>query len=107
MCLTHCVSAGSFDGGNHVVSIQMHVVVRGRDRDGPFCTSLYRLPGELIELLALPLIHVRPDGVAVGAVELGVDIDQGLHVVVACGDLAQALQRIAERVAVDNRHAAR
>src|SRR5262249_29642179 len=45
------------------------------------------IPRRTIELLSFPLIQVGPDDVAVGALKSGVDVEQGLHVVVARGQL--------------------
>src|SRR5262249_45939794 len=56
-----------------------------------------KIPRRTIELLSFPLIHVGPDDVAVGALKSGVDVEQGLHVVVARGQLADRLQGIAQR----------
>ena len=61
-----------------------------------------RITRRAIPVLALPLVHVRPDHVAVRAVELGVDVEDSLHVVVAGGDVAQARRRKAEGVAIDH-----
>jgi hypothetical protein len=59
------------------------------------------IAGRLAELLALPLVHVRPDDMAVRAVKFGVDIHQRLHVVVSGGHFLQAMQGIAQGVAAD------
>src|SRR5438045_1230841 len=50
----------------------------------------------LIELLSFPLVHVAPDGVAVGARKPGVHVKQRLHVVVTRWNLTDRLQRIAQ-----------
>ena len=42
-----------------------------------------KIPGLCHELLAFPLVHVRPDDVPVGAMELGVHVEHGLRVIVA------------------------
>src|SRR5690348_9609421 len=65
------------------------------------------IPRGAIKVLPFPLVHVRPNRVAVRAVKLGVNIDQRLHVVVARGDFAQAAQRIAKRSPVNYGGAAR
>src|SRR5206468_12939992 len=54
------------------------------------------------ELLALPLVHVGPDHVAVGAVEFRVEARQRLNVIVAGGDLLQTAQGISERARIDH-----
>ncbi len=63
--------------------------------------------GRPIEVLALPLIHVGPNDVSVGAVKLGVDIDQGLDVVVAGRHISQAVRWIAQYLAVHDCQASR
>ncbi len=55
------------------------------------------------EVLPLPLVHVRPDHVPVGAVELRVHVHHRLHPVIAGRDVAQRHERVAERAAVDHR----
>ena len=57
--------------------------------------------GRSLPVLPFPLIHVQPHGVAVGANELGVDVDECLRPVVAGRKIAQALDGIAKRRAVD------
>ena len=57
--------------------------------------------GRSLPVLPFPLIHVHPHGVAVGAHELRVDVDERLRPVVARRQIAKALDRIAGRRAVD------
>ncbi len=66
-----------------------------------------QVSGSAVELLALPLVVVQPQGVSVGAVKLGVDVDERLHVIVTRGDVAQAREGIAEGRAVDDRGCSR
>lgn len=59
--------------------------------------------GFAIPVLPFPLIHREFQGAAVGAVERLVDIEDGLHVIIAGGDLRECIARISERGAVDDR----
>src|SRR5712671_1428341 len=56
-----------------------------------------QVPRRLIELLAFPLVHVGPDGVAVRPLETRVDVQQRLHVIVTGGQFPYRLERIAKR----------
>src|SRR5262245_47738546 len=58
-------------------------------------------------VLTLPLIHVQPHGVAIGALELRVDVDERLHPIIARGNLAQARDGVAEIVGADRRRRVR
>src|SRR2546426_11142206 len=60
-----------------------------------------QVAGRQVELLALPLVHVGPDGVAVGAVEFCVDVEYRLDVIVAGGNFLQAAERVSERTHAD------
>src|SRR5579859_7314002 len=66
-----------------------------------------QIAGRRVELLALPLVHVRPDRVAVSAVKLCIDVDQSLDVVVSGWDVAQAVRGITQSRAIDHRALAR
>ncbi len=59
------------------------------------------IAGRLVELLAFPLVHVRPDGVTIGAMEFRVHVDQRLHVVVTWGNVLETGKRIAGCTRVD------
>ena len=61
-----------------------------------------QVSGRACEILALPLVHVSPDYVPVGPREFGVDVEQGLHVVVARGNVLQARGRESERALIDH-----
>ena len=61
------------------------------------------IPGRDRKVLALPLIHVELDDVAVGAVERRVDVQHPLNEVVAGGEIAEPRDRIAVASAVDHR----
>ena len=90
MCFTHCVSGGTLTGGITWFGCSCTSYPAAGSR-WTFCHLAVEIAWRLIELLSFPLVHVRPDGMSVGAMELGVDVDQRLHVVVAGGNLAQAL----------------
>ena len=62
--------------------------------------------GRAVELLAFPLVEVHPDGVAVGAVTLRVNGNECLDVIIAGGDIGEALGRVTERRAVNYRRVA-
>src|SRR5204862_1654746 len=55
-----------------------------------------------VQTCALPIFHVQPHGVPVGTREFRVDIHEGLHPVVAGGDVLQAARGKAERARVDD-----
>ncbi len=61
------------------------------------------IAGRAIELLSLPMIHVDPDGVAVGAVDLCVDIDESLRVVIACRNAFETLDGVAKGCSIERR----
>src|ERR1044071_1607975 len=50
----------------------------------------------LVELLPFPLVHVRPDGVAVSTLKSCVNVKQPLDVIIARGKFAHRLQGIAQ-----------
>src|SRR4051812_34714730 len=60
------------------------------------------IAGRGYEVLAFPLVHVRPDDVSIGAVELGVDIEHGLRVVVTRRKVIETVQRIPGNRGVDD-----
>lgn len=66
-----------------------------------------KVAGGSIELLALPLIHMGPNDVSIRAVKLGVDIDQGLDIIVAGRHVGQAVGRVTQYVAINKRWAPR
>ena len=61
-----------------------------------------QVPRRAPPVLPLPLVHVQPDGVAVGAGELRVDVHERLHPVVAGRQIPQALDGMAEGGRVDD-----
>src|SRR5215471_4801051 len=67
----------------------------------------HQVAGRLIELLALPLIHVCPYGVPIGAVEFGVNIDKRLHVIVSGWNLSKTGERKAQRACINDYRFAR
>ena len=93
------------DRRNNVVGFEVHIVSGSRIEMDLLYVAV-EVAGRAIELLSLPLIHVRPDGVPVGAMEFGVDIYQRLYVIVAGGNFAQALEGVAEGIGIDHRGAA-
>jgi len=62
-----------------------------------------QVAGRSTHVLTLPLVHVRPDHVTVGTVELGIDIEKRLDIVIASRDLAEAAYRKSQRRIIDNR----
>ena len=82
---------------------QAHRVARLRVEVHPLHVA-HQVARRLVELLAFPLVVVQPEGVAVGAVELGVHAQQRLHVIVARGDGLEARDGIAEGRPVDRGH---
>jgi hypothetical protein len=54
-------------------------------------------------VLAFPLVVVHPHGVAVGSLELGVDVDECLHEVIAWGQILQAGDGRAQVGGIDDR----
>ena len=101
MCLTHLVSAGACTGGMTCRASSLHPISSGRVEVHLLHVAV-QIARRLIELLALPLVHVGPDNVAIGTVKFGIDIHQRLHIVVARGYLLQAAQGITQRAAADD-----
>src|SRR4029434_3084693 len=87
-------------------------------RNLPIEDDLYRLAGSRIDMdlprlaveiagrnrkiLALPLVHVHLHDVAIGAVKGRVDVQHSLDVVVACGQVGEALDGITDGPAADD-----
>ena len=71
--LDPCGVGRQLDGRNDVRELEFHIVSRGRVEVHLVYLAV-KVPGRARELLAFPLIHVGPDGVAVGAREAGVDV---------------------------------
>jgi hypothetical protein len=66
-----------------------------------------QIAGRPVEALALPLIHMGPNHVAIGAVKLRVDVDQCLNVVVARRHVLQAVCGIAQNAVIHDYRAPR
>src|SRR6185503_5189872 len=54
------------------------------------------IPRRRVEMLAFPLVHVRPNGVTIRPLEARINIEQRLYVIVPGGKLAHRLHRIAK-----------
>src|SRR4029079_18360961 len=52
------------------------------------------VPRRTLPVLPLPLVHVQPDDLPVGARELRVDVDERLHPVLACRQIRQSRERM-------------
>jgi len=63
--------------------------------DGDFDRVAKEVPRGGFPVLTLPLVHMKPDGVAVGPREPGVDIDEGLYPVLSWGQLRQGCDGVA------------
>jgi len=55
------------------------------------------IAGRAPPVLSFPLVHVHPDGMAVGTLEFGVSIQKGLNKVLARGQVFQLVDRVSER----------
>lgn len=88
------MSGGTATGGEFFDQLQLdwsgHA---GFEMDGLRLAD--EVPGRHGEILALPLIHVGPDRMAIGAVELGVNVQEDLHDIIPRRQVAQAALRIA------------
>jgi len=91
---------------NRLRQLDLHVVSRRRIEAHPPNLAV-QIPGRPVEPLPLPLIHVRPDGVAVRAVKLRVDVHQRLHEIDVIGYVLETLERIPQRLRVDHRRLSR
>src|SRR5262245_14351345 len=60
------------------------------------------IAGRDVPVLPFPLVVVHPDGVAVGTRELGIDVDEALHVVVAGRQVLEARHGRAQVAGVDD-----
>ena len=90
----------NFDRRNYLGQAELHVVARfGVQMDS--LDFAVQVAGRPVELLALPLVHVGRDDVAVSAVKFGVDVEHRLHIIVPGGNFLQAAERVSERTRVD------
>ena len=88
MRLTDSVSAGGSNGGITLSATSVIGVASTRiQRD--FHRVTEEVAGRAFPVLAFPLIHVQPEGLAIGARERRVDVDERLHPVVAGGNVLE------------------
>ena len=99
----YLVVAGSGIGGM-TLSSRMRIVAAGlrAGLDGDLPRRAVEVAGRLVPLLSLAAVHGQLDDVPVGSVERLVLVQQGLDPVSPGGNLAQALDRIAQRRRVDH-----
>src|ERR1017187_10128805 len=90
------------DRWNYLTGLQFYVV-SGRRVQMDLANLAIQIARRPREVLALPFVHVGPHHVAVGTMELRVDIDYGLHVVIACRNLLQTARRVSRRGAIHDR----
>ncbi len=57
-------------------------------------------------MLPFPLIHMGPNGMAIGARKPRVNVDQRLRVVISRRHIFEAIHRVSDRAAIDHRGAA-
>jgi len=99
--LTQAVSAVASTGGMTCVSFERDVIAGG-GIEVDAARLAREVAGRAGEVLAFPLVHVGPDSVAIGAVEFGVEVDDGLDVVVAGGNVFERVGGIAGSGAIDD-----
>ncbi len=56
----------------------------------------------MVETLPLPLVHVRPNRVAIGAMKFGIDVDERLNVIISGGNVAQTARWMTRRTGIQN-----
>src|SRR5262249_4035778 len=78
------------DRGDRLIQAELDLISRQRI-EMELARRAVQISWRAVELLAFPLIEMRPDHVAVSSLEAGVDVHQRLHVVVAGGKLANRL----------------
>ena len=91
---------GHGDGGDHLVGDELDRL--GGRVDADLLRLAVEIAGRDVPVLPFPLVVVHPHGVAVGALELGVDVDERLHEVVAGRQVLQARHRRAQIGRVDD-----
>ena len=91
----------NFDGWDHLVHAQPEGVAFGRIHPDILNLAVKVSRGP-VELLALPLVHMGPDHVPIGAFESCVDVQQSLDIILAGRDICQALQRVTQDLFVDD-----
>ena len=92
--------AGRQRRGNFVVKIEPDFIP-GQRIQMKMAGITEQISGRFVELLPFPLVHVRPDGVAVSALETRINIQQRLHVIVPGGQFTHRLQRISQRKVIE------
>src|SRR6476646_11405050 len=85
--------------GNLVVKVKPDLIA-GKRIQMEMADVAKEISRGLVELLAFPLVHMRPNGVAVRPLEARINIEQRLHIVVPCGKLAYRFQRKTKRQSV-------
>ena len=65
--------------------------------------SAQQVPRRPIEMLAIPLVHVRPDHMPVSTVKFSIDVDQGLDEIVPGRQVTQGTLGEPRRRSVDDR----
>ena len=103
MCLTHSVSFAGSMGGDDFCEMNLDdACVRGGGIDVDFFGDAIEIAGLGVPVLAFAFVHGELYGVAVGAVEGGVFVEDALHPVVAGGEIAKIGGGVAERVIGDD-----
>ena len=96
-CLMYLVVAGSGIGGM-TLSSRTRIVAAGPRLDHDLLGRAVEVPGRPVPVLSLAAVHGQLHAVPVGAVERLVPVQQGLDPVTTGRDLAQAFQRVAQRL---------
>ncbi len=92
---------GRLDRRNHLVADQCDPVAPGGvQRD--LLRPAVQVARRAVPALPFPLVVVHPYGVAIGAMKLGIDVEECLHGILARRNLRQALHRRPEVAGIDD-----
>src|SRR5580700_2568180 len=80
---------GNLNGRDYLVADDADSIALGRV-ERQFLRRAVQISGRAIPALALPAIVVHPDNVAVGTMELGVNVDERLNIIFAGRDFREA-----------------
>jgi hypothetical protein len=92
---------GNFDGGNDIFAAQRYGFgLGGIDLDLDHIAD--DVSGRAVPTLALPLVIVHPNGMAISALEFRIDIYDSLDIVLSWGNVLYALERISKHLMIED-----